>query len=53
MDRTCTEMTTTEVLKLQLVNAQHEMQQLQLENQKFQTEVQLEEQLSAEIEELR
>lgn len=46
-------MTTTEVLKLQLGNTRREVQQLQVDNQKFQAEVRLGEEQLAEIEELR
>ena len=46
-------MMTTEALRLQLDNAQQEIQQLQVENKKLRAEVQWEEEQSAEIEELR
>ena len=44
-----TEMTTMEVLKLQMDNTQHEIQQLQVDNQKLWAEVQLGEAKLAEI----
>lgn len=50
MDRT---ERTTEVLKLQLDNAQQKMKQLQVDNQKFQAEVWQGEEQSAETEVLR
>ena len=46
-------MMTTEVLRLQLDNVWQEMQQLQVENKKLRAEVQLGEEQSVEIEELR
>ena len=43
---------TTKVLKLQLDNVQHEIQQLQVENKKMQTGLHLGEEQSAEIQNL-